>query len=224
MHHTMLNIKPDAISAHHTAFSDAASTWNSRYSTDEYIFGTEPNRWLHQHADVLPAQGRVLCVADGEGRNSVWLASRGLEVDAFDVSAIGIEKARRLAIQKGVSVHYTLADCDGFAWPAQTYDAVVAIFVQFADPAMRARLFNNMMTSLKPGGLVLLQGYTPKQLEYRTGGPPEVSHLYTPEMLSESFAALRISELHAYEEVMQEGSRHQGLSALIGMVAHKANA
>lgn len=212
------------MTATNTAFSDAARTWDSRYSTDEYIFGTEPNRWLHQHTDVLPDRGRVLCVADGEGRNSVWLAGRGLNVDAFDVSATGIEKARRLAQQKGVAVNYTLADCDGFAWPVQTYDAVVAIFVQFADPVMRARLFSNMIASLKPGGIVLLQGYTPKQLEYRTGGPPEISHLYTPEMLRESFAALNISELHAYEEVMKEGSRHQGMSALLGMVAHRASA
>lgn len=206
-----------------TTFSDAAQTWNSRYNTDEYIFGTEPNRWLHQHAYALPARGRVLCVAEGEGRNSVWLAGRGLEVDAFDVSATGIEKARRLAATKNVQVNYTLVDCDSFAWTAQTYEAVVAIFVQFADPAMRARLFSNMIDSLKPGGLVLLQGYTPKQLEYRTGGPPEVSHLYTPEMLRESFSILDITELNAYEEIMKEGSRHHGMSALIGMVAHRAS-
>jgi 2-polyprenyl-3-methyl-5-hydroxy-6-metoxy-1,4-benzoquinol methylase len=204
-----------------TTYTDAARTWDSRYNTDDYIFGTEPNRWLHQHAGVLPAQGRALCLADGEGRNSVWLAGRGLEVDAFDVSAVGVNKAHRLAAKKNVLVNYMLADCDSFAWTEQTYDVVVAIFVQFADPAMRARLFRNMVAAIKPGGLVLLQGYTPKQLEYRTGGPPEVSHLYTAEMLRESFAELSITELTNYEEVMQEGSRHHGLSALIGMVARK---
>lgn len=204
-----------------TTFADAARTWDGRYNTDEYIFGTEPNRWLHRQASVLPLTGRVLCVADGEGRNSVWLAGRGLEVDAFEVSSIGIEKARRLAAHKNVQVNYTLADCDSFAWPTQTYDAVVAIFVQFADPAMRTRLFRNMVATLNPGGLVLLQGYTPKQLEYRTGGPPEVSHLYTPELMRECFAGLDISVLEAYEEEMQEGTRHQGRSALIGMVAIK---
>lgn len=212
------------MTTNNTTFSDAARTWDSRYNTEEYIFGTEPNRWLSQHASALPQQGRVLCVADGEGRNSVWLAGRGLNVDAFDVSAVGVDKARRLAAQKQVHVNYTLADCDGFGWPTQTYDAVVAIFVQFADPAMRLRLFRNMMASLKPGGVLLLQGYTPKQLEYRTGGPPEVSHLYTAELLRESFTPLHISEISEYEEVMQEGSRHHGRSALIGMVANKAAA
>jgi hypothetical protein len=137
------------------------------------------------------------------------------------VSAVGVNKAHRLAAKKNVLVNYMLADCDSFAWTEQTYEVVVAIFVQFADPAMRARLFRNMVAALKPGGLVLLQGYTPKQLEYRTGGPPEVSHLYTAEMLRESFAELSITELTNYEEVMQEGSRHHGLSALIGMVARK---
>jgi len=204
-----------------TTFTDAALTWDSRYSSDEYIFGKEPNRWLHQHSADLPRGGRVLCVADGEGRNSVWLASQGLEVDAFDVSKTGVEKARRLAAENNVTVNFTIADCDGFAWEESAYEAVVAIFVQFADPAMRTRMFDNMTRSLKPGGVVLIQGYTPKQLDYRTGGPPEVSHLYTTGMLRDAFAPLRISELTEYEEVMREGSRHQGMSALIGMVAHK---
>jgi SAM-dependent methyltransferase len=205
----------------HPAYADAARTWDSRYSADEYIFGKEPNRWLHQHSAVLPDSGRVLCVADGEGRNSVWLASRGLEVDAFDVSETGVAKARRLAAEKNTTVNFSIADCEGFAWEEGAYDAVVAIFVQFADPAMRARLFKNIARSLKPGGVVLLQGYTPKQLDYRSGGPPEVSHLYTPELLREAFVDLRVSELTEYEEVMQEGSRHHGMSALIGLVAHK---
>ncbi len=201
--------------------NDKAATWDSRYNTVEYVFGKEPNRWLEQRGGVLPQRGRILCVADGEGRNSVWLAGRGLEVDAFDVSKTGVDKARRLATEKKVTVSYNVADCDSFAWKSETYDAVVAIFVQFADPALRERLFKNMVHALKPGGVILVQGYTPKQLDYRTGGPPEISHLYTPELLREAFANLRISELTEYEEVMQEGSRHQGLSALIGMVAHK---
>lgn len=212
------------MTTHHSAFADAARTWDGRYSTDEYIFGKEPNRWLFNHAPMLPETGRALCVADGEGRNSVWLAGRGLAVDAFDVSATGTQKAQRLAAEKDVQVNYTIADCDGFAWPPQAYDAVVAIFVQFADPLLRARLFANMQDSLKPGGVLLLQGYTPKQLDYRTGGPPEISHLYTPELLKQSFNAMQISELSEYEEVMQEGSRHQGMSALIGMVAYKSAA
>ncbi len=207
--------------ANDSSLNDKAATWDSRYDTTEYIFGKEPNRWLHQHGDVLPPTGRALCVADGEGRNSVWLAGRGLKVDAFDISETGVGKARLLATEKHVKVNYVISDCDGFEWEEGAYDAVVAIFVQFADPAMRARLFGNMVHSLKPGGVLLLQGYTPKQLDYRTGGPPEISHLYTLEILRSCFAGLHIIELKEYEEIMQEGNRHHGLSALIGLVARR---
>ena len=118
-------------------------------------------------------------MADGEGRNSVWLARRGLAVQAFDIAEQGVAKARRLAAEQGVEVDYVVADCDSFAWPVASCDGVAAIFIQFADPLLRERLFARMVASLRPGGTLVLQGYTPRQLEYRTGGPPLVSHLYT---------------------------------------------
>ncbi|HOM13433.1 MAG TPA: class I SAM-dependent methyltransferase [Rubrivivax sp.] len=204
-----------------TGFDDPAGTWNQRFAADGYLFGTEPNTWLREHAGVWPAGQRVLCVADGEGRNSVWLARRGLRVDAFDIAEIGVAKARRLAAEHGVEVRFQVADCDGFAWPQTVYDGVAAIFVQFADPQLRQRLFTRIVQSLKPGGTLLLQGYTPKQLEYRTGGPPLASHLYTPGLLREAFAALDIVELREYEAELAEGSGHHGRSALIGLVARK---
>ena len=204
-----------------TGFNDPAGTWNQRFAADGYLFGTEPNEWLREHAGAWQPGQRVLCVADGEGRNSVWLARRGLQVDAFDIAAVGVAKARRLAAEQGVTVDYQVADCDGYAWPEAHYDGVAAIFVQFADPALRERLFARMRSSLKPGGTLLLQGYTPKQLEYRTGGPPLVSHLYTPELLREAFVALDIVELCEYEAEVHEGSGHSGRSALIGLVARR---
>jgi SAM-dependent methyltransferase len=204
-----------------TGFTDAAATWNSRFEGDEYLFGTEPNVWLEQHAGVWPQGGRVLCVADGEGRNSVWLARQGLVVDAFDIAEVGVAKARRLAQRHGVTVNFSVAGCETYAWPQGTCDGVAAIFVQFADPAARQRLFARMVASLKPGGTLLLQGYTPKQLEYGTGGPPHASHLYTPQMLREAFAGLQIVELREYEAEMAEGARHRGRSALIGLVARR---
>ena len=204
-----------------TGFADAAATWNGRFGGDEYLFGTEPNAWLKQHAGVWPPGGRVLCVADGEGRNSVWLARQGFVVDAFDIAEAGVAKARRLAQQQGVAVNYRVADCDGYAWPQGSCDGVAAIFIQFADPALRLRLFAHMVASLKPGGTLVLQGYTPKQLEYGTGGPPHASHLYTPQLLCEAFADLQIVELREYEAEVAEGRGHHGRSALIGLVARR---
>lgn len=204
-----------------TAFTDAAKTWDRRFAGETFLFGTEPNAWLREHAARLPAGGRVLSVADGEGRNSVWLAKQGFRVDAFDVSRVGVDKARAFARSHGASVDFQVADVDALAWPELVYDGVAAIFVQFADPAQRARLFAGISRCLKPGGVLVLQGYTPRQLEYRTGGPPFASHLYTEALLREAFAGLEIVELREYEADLAEGTGHFGRSALIGLVARR---
>jgi SAM-dependent methyltransferase len=201
--------------------TDAAATWNQRFSEEGYVFGREPNEYLRAKAPLLPSGGKVLCVADGEGRNSVWLAGQGMNVEAFDIAAVGVEKARRLAADAGVSVKYNVADCDGWAWTVDSHDAVLAVFVQFAGPAMRERLFANMVRALKPGGLLILQGYTPKQLEYKTGGPGDLSHLYTAKLLRDAFQGLQILDLIEYEAELNEGARHAGRSALIGLVARR---
>lgn len=203
------------------AFPDAAEMWNKRFRTDDFIFGTEPNGWLREHAHVWQPGQRVLCVADGEGRNSVWLAAQGLRVDAFDIAEVGVAKARQLAAGAGVSVNYEVADCDNFHFETNVYDGVAAIFVQFADSAMRERLFANIKRCLKPGGTLVLQGYTPKQLEFKTGGPPQVSHLYTEAMLREAFADFDVLTLREYEAELKEGEQHKGMSALIGMVGRR---
>jgi SAM-dependent methyltransferase len=204
-----------------TRFTDAADTWNRRFQGDEFLFGTQPNAWLRDHGGLLRPGSRVLCVADGEGRNSVWLARQGCLVDAFDISPVGVAKARQLAVREQVSVNFDIADCDNYAWPAQSCDAVAAIFIQFADPAQRERLFANMVGALKPGGMLLLHGYTPRQLQFKTGGPPFASHLYTEAMLRQAFAGLDIVELHEYDAQVSEGTGHSGKSALIGLVANK---
>jgi len=202
-------------------FADAAGTWNRRFDVDGFLFGVAPNGWLRDHADAWQPGQRVLCVADGEGRNSVWLAQRGLVVDAFDIAEVGVAKARRLAASQNVAVNFAVSDCDAYPWPAEAYDGVAAIFVQFADPPMRERLFANIEHCLKPGGTLVLQGYTPKQLDYRTGGPPHASHMYTQALLHDAFAGFEILELREYEAELAEGSGHRGRSALIGLVARR---
>jgi 2-polyprenyl-3-methyl-5-hydroxy-6-metoxy-1,4-benzoquinol methylase len=204
------------------AFSDPAATWNSRFEAAEgYLFGTQPNQYLQDQARHLRPGGRVLCVADGDGRNSVWLARQGFGVDAFDIAEVGVRKAQALARDAGVRVNHQVADAETFAWPQSHYDAVAAIFIQFADPAQRARLFERMAQALVPGGVLVLQGYTPQQLVYKTGGPPLLSHLYTEALLREAFAALQIEDLVAYEAELAEGTQHRGRSALVGLVARR---
>lgn len=202
-------------------FPDAAAIWNQRFSEPEFLFGTSPNAYLASQRHLFDSGKSALAVADGEGRNSVWLAQQGLVVDAFDISAVGVAKARQLARQADTTVNFNVSDCDAWPWKPAAYDYVVAVFVQFANPDMRRRLFTNMVTALKPGGHLILQGYTPKQLEFNTGGPGILAHLYTEDLLRSAFSKLHISDMKMYEEVLSEGKQHSGLSALIGMVGQK---
>lgn len=201
--------------------SKPVKVWNDIFDKPEYIFGTEPNDYLVEKSEALLSGNKVLMVADGEGRNSVWAADLGLEVDAFDLSEKAVEKARKLASEKGVSVDYSVCGVDEWDWVEEKYDVVVVIFVQFATPNMRSRLFANCIKTLKKGGLLILQGYTPKQLEYKTGGPPIIEHLYTEEMLRNYFVSLDVLELKTYDAFISEGPRHTGMSGLIGMLARK---
>lgn len=195
--------------------------WNARYKAPDYIFGTAPNAFLAAQAHRLRHGQRALCVADGEGRNSVWLAEQGLEVAAFDFSPFGVDKARKLAASRGVKVRYEASTVYDWAWPVAAFEVVAAIFVQFADPPMRAFMFERMARALVPGGLVVIEGYTPAQLKYDTGGPKQVEQLYTEALLRQAFAPFEVLELRSYEAELDEGSRHRGTSAVIDFVARK---
>jgi SAM-dependent methyltransferase len=195
--------------------------WNTRFGAADYVFGTEPNAFLASQAFRLRAGSTVLCVADGEGRNSVWLARRGLIVTAFDFSAVGLAKARALAAKAGVRVDYRESDAARWDWSATQYDAVAAIFVQFAAPPLRAQMFDGIVRATRPGGLVIVQGYGPRQLDYATGGPKKLEHLYTEDLLRQSVAALDILHLSAHDAALAEGDGHRGMSALVDMVAQK---
>jgi cyclopropane fatty-acyl-phospholipid synthase-like methyltransferase len=167
----------------------------------------------------------ALSIADGEGRNSVWLAEQGLKVTAIEISPVAVEKARRLAAGRQVDVEFILANMLAPDWPPpelhDRFDWVIGIFIQFVGPEARERQFAAMKQLTRPGGRILLHGYTPKQLDYKTGGPSAVENLYTREFLQSAFADWEIEEIVEYEDDIFEGIGHKGRSALIGLVARK---
>jgi len=202
---------------------DHEAFWSARYrdAGDDYLFGTAPNAFLSAQAGRFAAGMSVLAVADGEGRNSVWLAEQGCAVTATEISPVALAKATKLARARQVAVDFIEADLLRWDWPLAAFDAVVGIFIQFVGPAEREILFAGMQAAVKPGGLLLLHGYTPKQLEYRTGGPSAVENLYTAELLRSAFAGWELLELREHEDVMAEGRGHAGRAALIDLVARK---
>ena len=206
---------------------DQDSIWSKRYRDvgKAYLFGTEPNRFLARREALLQNGSNAVSIADGEGRNSVWLAELGLEVTGIEISAVAIEKARHLAAARKIDVHFIQADMLAPGWPPtemqDAFDWVVGIFIQFVGPEWRERQFEAMKQLTRPGGRILLQGYTPEQLEFRTGGPSAVENLYTADILRAAFADWEIEELVEYEDTLAEGTGHVGRSALIGMVARR---
>jgi cyclopropane fatty-acyl-phospholipid synthase-like methyltransferase len=195
--------------------------WNDRFATADYVFGKEPAAFLVDHASWLTPGARGLSVADGEGRNAVFMAERGVETVAMDASENAISKARALAQERGVEVAFHRADIFDWDWTPEAFDLVAAVFIQFLAPAARSAIFAGMVQTLKPGGVLLLHGYTPEQIAHGTGGPGVPENLYTEALLRESFAGLEIVELRAYEREIREGVGHNGLSALIDLVARK---
>ncbi len=204
-----------------TQLSDARAHWNERFAAPGYRFGTAPNRFLESQKHRLKQGQRALAVADGEGRNGVWLARQGLVVTSVDISPVGQAKARALAKEAGLTMEVIEADLATWSWPAAAYDVVAAIFIQFAPPPQRAKIFAAMKRTLKPGGLLIIEGYRPKQLEYGTGGPPIAENMYTRELLESVFGDMEILHLSEYDAEIEEGAGHKGMSALIDLVAQK---
>lgn len=195
--------------------------WQTRYATPEYAFGKNPNYFLESCKRLLPRSGRALAVADGEGRNGVWLAEQGLEVVSIDFSPAAQRKAKALAAERDVKVTFELVDVHNWNYPSAAFDVVAEIFTQFSNPADRARKWAGMLKALKPGGLLIVQGYTPKQLEYGTGGPKEIENLYTRAMLEQEFGGLCELSLVEEERDIHEGTSHGGMSAVINLTARK---
>ncbi|MGH7057855.1 MAG: SAM-dependent methyltransferase [Acetobacteraceae bacterium] len=193
--------------------------WNARFGSEEYLFGTAPNAFLAAERGRLQPGWAALVLADGEGRNGVWLARQGLSVTTVDFSPVGITKAAKLARDSGVIITTIQADLNHWKWPEEKFDLLVGVFMQVFDPPDRDRVFARMKKALKPSGLLLLQGYRPEQLAYGTGGPPTVENLYTEELLRQAFSDFAILRLQSHFSEIHEGSGHDGMSALIDLVA-----
>ncbi|TNF34330.1 MAG: class I SAM-dependent methyltransferase [Gammaproteobacteria bacterium] len=193
--------------------------WDQRYSANEYVYGKQPNDFLREVIERIP-RGRVLCLAEGEGRNAVFLAEQGCEVLAVDASTVGLAKAMKLAGERGVSIHVQQADLADFQIMPESWDAIVSIFCH-VPPAIRGDLHRRVVAGLKPGGLLVLEAYTPDQIALGTGGPPVPELTMTLAALTSELEGLEF--LHAIEcrRDVIEGIFHTGCGAVVQVLGHK---
>lgn len=193
--------------------------WDAVYDVSDYVYGEQPNDFLRGHVDVLP-KGKVLCLADGEGRNSVFLAELGYDVMAVDISRVAIEKAKQLAREHQVDIEFIHADLSEFELGVNRWDAIVSIFCHL--PAeLRGPVHEKVVQALKPGGIFLAESYTPKQLEFKTGGPPRADMMHSEQVVSEELSELHFVLLEEKERHIQEGTKHNGRSHVVQVIARK---
>jgi SAM-dependent methyltransferase len=194
--------------------------WDERYGADDYVFGKEPNDFLNAEAHRLNTSSEVLCLADGEGRNGVFLAAHGHQVTSIDQSAVGLEKANQLAKERSVRLKTIQADLTQYDIGEEQWDAIVSIFFHLP-PGPRKIIYPRIIRALKPGGLLILESYTPKQLEFKTGGPPVAENMLTEEIISDEFEELEFLHLEELERDVVEGKGHTGHAAVLQLVARK---
>jgi SAM-dependent methyltransferase len=193
--------------------------WDERYSTEEYVYGTEPNDFLHTVAPRLPV-GRTLCLCEGEGRNAVFLAGLGHQVTALDGSAVGLEKARRLADARDVSIRTLHTDLAQYTIETGAWDLIVSVFCHLP-PELRRRVHEEVVAGLCPGGMLVLEAFTPQQLEYGTGGPSAADMMMSLDGLHDELRGLRFDHAAELDRELQEGRYHNGLAAVVQVVAVK---
>lgn len=193
--------------------------WDSRYDTEDYVYGTEPNDFLRENVERL-TPGRVLCLADGEGRNGVFLAQKGFSVTSVDASGVGLRKARALARERGVDIETIQADLGDFDPGREVWDSVVSIFCHLP-PEVRAALHARVVPGLVPGGTFLLEAYTPAQLEMGTGGPPTVDRMMTLEALRGELEGLIFEHAVERSRDVLEGRGHTGRGEVVQVLARK---
>lgn len=194
--------------------------WTDRFGARHYIYGTEPNAFLAAQAEHLQPGWTALCVGEGEGRNAVWLAQRGLHVLAVDFAPTGLEKAQALAAEKGVAVATELADLRHWDWPQERFDLVVNIFCHLHRPDQDG-LHRAMWQALRPGGLLLMQMFHEAQIDRDSGGPRRLDMLYTAARLEAAFADAEILVLQETVEPLAEGAHHAGEAALVSALLRK---
>ena len=193
--------------------------WDERYSIDEYLFGKEPAQALLRNEEHLVSGGTTLVIADGEGRNSVYLAKKGFKVTATDNSIVAHQKAKSLAVIENVQVDYRLEDFFDINWSEKNYDNVIGICFQFVPHHLIDNVLMDLRSATKKGGTLLIHGYTPTQLKYGTGGPKDKSLMYTKNTFTNLFHESEIFKLEEYEAIINEGVGHSGLSAMIDFIA-----
>ncbi len=193
--------------------------WDARYQGDDFVYGTAPNDFLRSQVTHLPA-GKVLCLAEGEGRNAVFLAEQGFAVTAVDMSSVGLEKARRLADQRGVAIDTVVADLADFRLERDAWDGIVSIFAHMP-PAARRHLHGEVVAGLRPGGVFVLEAYRPEQVEYGTGGPPTAELMMSLDALRAELAGLELDFALETTRDVQEGALHHGRGAVVQIRARK---
>ncbi len=193
--------------------------WEERFAQEEYIYGTEPNDFIREQLDKMNP-GTGLFPAEGEGRNAVYAASKGWNVQCFDYSENAKEKALKLASAKGLKISYDIADLAHLTLTSKNYDAAFVSFLHLS-PHLRGKVHHQVLDSLKPGGKLVMEVYHKKQLPYRTGGPGHPDMLYTREMLEEDFSKADISFYDEGERDIKEGRHHHGKSYTIRIILAK---
>jgi cyclopropane fatty-acyl-phospholipid synthase-like methyltransferase len=195
-------------------------TWDQKYSGTEYFYGVQPNSFLSSVSGVLSNSSQILCIAEGEGRNAVYLASLGHRVTAVDFSLEGQKKALSLAKSQGVTIDYQLSSLEDFNFKINHWDAVVSIFCHLPQ-TIRFHIHNKIQESLRPGGCFILEAYQPEQLNFNTGGPRDLSMLYTKEILTGDFAKIQWLRLDYSKKEIFEGIGHTGRSSVVNAIGFK---
>jgi len=193
--------------------------WNARYSTEEYVYGTTPNDFLFETSRYIKG-AKVLCLAEGEGRNAVYLAREGYNVSAVDASAVGLEKAEILADESYVNINTQVADLASYDITPEGWDGIVSIFCHLPPP-VRKRLHAKVVAGLKPGGVLILEAYRPKQLKFKTGGPPETELMMSLDELKDELEGLEFYHDIELDREISEGRLHAGVGAVVQLVAIK---